>query len=145
MIANFVSSTLFLLLIQDVGLDACNCFNTRYHHSVASAAFERGLVLRDGVLCKPAKLEWDLSGVEPVARVTLSEGKYHQVKRMLAAIGAHVTALRRESVGTLVLSELGIAEGDARAATPEEAKRFCSMFPATPEVCDISMTEHCLK
>ena len=40
---------------------------------------------------------------EPVVQVTLSEGRYHQVRRMFAALGNHVTALHRDSVGGLLL------------------------------------------
>lgn len=46
------------------------------------------------------------------ARVTLQEGRYHQVRRMFAAVGNHVTALRRESFGRLSLED--VAEGQWR-------------------------------
>lgn len=46
------------------------------------------------------------------ARVTITEGRYHQVRRMLAALGNHVEALHREAVGALTLGEL--AEGEWR-------------------------------
>jgi 16S rRNA pseudouridine516 synthase len=50
-----------------------------------------------------------------VAELTLYEGKYHQVKRMFAAIGNHVVALHRESIGSLALGEL--PEGEWRELT----------------------------
>ncbi|APX93175.1 16S rRNA pseudouridine(516) synthase [Halomonas sp. 1513] len=56
------------------------------------------------------------------AELTLYEGKYHQVKRMFAAIGNHVEALHRESVGTLTLGEL--APGEWRELTPDEVAAF---------------------
>jgi len=44
--------------------------------------------------------------------IVLEQGKYHQVKRMLAAAGNHCTALRRSQIGALKLDELGLAEGE---------------------------------
>ncbi len=44
--------------------------------------------------------------------IVLEQGKYHQVKRMLAAAGNHCVALRRTQIGSLKLNELGLAEGE---------------------------------
>ena len=65
-------------------------------------AFAVGLVLGDGTKCRPARLE--ILG-EGRCLVTVTEGKYHQVKRMLASRGKPVTALKRLSVGALHLPE----------------------------------------
>lgn len=65
-------------------------------------AFAHGLTLRDGTRCLPAKLEL-LSRDE--CHVTVREGKYHQVRRMLASRGAPVLELRRLTVGGLALDE----------------------------------------
>lgn len=65
-------------------------------------AFAQGIVLADGTQCLPARLE--ITG-ESVCYVTVMEGKYHQVKRMLAACGKPVKHLRRLSVGSLELGE----------------------------------------
>lgn len=65
-------------------------------------AFEKGLVLKDGTECLPAKLE--LLG-DSRCLVTVMEGKYHQVKRMLASRGKPVTELRRLAVGQLRIEE----------------------------------------
>ncbi len=46
--------------------------------------------------------------------IVLEQGKYHQVKRMLAAAGNHCVALRRTAIGGLKLDELGLAEGEWR-------------------------------
>lgn len=68
-------------------------------------AFARGLTLGDGTLCLPAKLT-PLGGGECL--VTVTEGKYHQVKRMLASRAKPVLELRRLAVGGLRLGdELG--------------------------------------
>lgn len=56
---------------------------------------------------------------ERLARLTLHEGRYHQVRRMFAAVGNHVTALHRERIGGLALPD-DLAPGEWRAATREE-------------------------
>lgn len=68
-------------------------------------AFSAGIVLGDGYECLPAKLELLTGGVKYSACVTVSEGKYHQVKRMAAARGKHVTYLKRLSTGALKLPD----------------------------------------
>lgn len=86
-----------------------SCVEKRYYAKVdgeASAediiAFEKGIVLADGTQCLPAKLEL-LGGNECI--VTVMEGKYHQVRRMLASRGTPVIELRRLSIGELELGE----------------------------------------
>jgi 16S rRNA pseudouridine516 synthase len=44
--------------------------------------------------------------------IVLEQGKYHQVKRMLAAAGNHCVALNRAAIGQLQLSEMNLAEGE---------------------------------
>ncbi len=82
----------------------------------AAERFARGVALADGTICKPARLE--AIGPDRV-RVTLTEGRYHQVKRMIAACGAHVAALRRLSMGPLTLDP-ALPEGEARPLTADE-------------------------
>ena len=67
------------------------------------AAFAAGLALRDGTQCLPAKLEPLGTGE---SRITVCEGKYHQVRRMMASRGMHVTYLERQEEGTLTLGDL---------------------------------------
>ncbi|WP_295079311.1 pseudouridine synthase [Ruminococcus sp.] len=72
--------------------------------------FSEGLTLSDGETCLPAKVR-PSENSDKLAFVELCEGKYHQVKRMFAAVGNHVELLMRISVGSLVLPEkLGIGE-----------------------------------
>lgn len=66
-------------------------------------AFSEGIVLRDGLHCLPARLE-PLGGSECL--VTVMEGKYHQVRRMLASRGKTVLELKRLSIGSLELGAL---------------------------------------
>ncbi|MFD1802375.1 16S rRNA pseudouridine(516) synthase RsuA [Mixta tenebrionis] len=65
---------------------------------------------------KPAVLE-ALSDTE--ARLTISEGRYHQVKRMFAAVGNHVVALHRERIGAIAL-DAALEPGEYRPLTAEE-------------------------
>lgn len=82
----------------------------------AAERFPAGIVLADGTLCRPATLRrLDADRVE----VTLTEGKYHQVKRMLGACGGHVVALARVQIGPLALDPL-LAPGQARSLTTAE-------------------------
>ena len=67
------------------------------------ALFAAGLTLGDGTLCLPAKLEPQDPGK---SLVRVQEGKYHQVRRMMAARGMPVTYLRRIAEGGLVLGGL---------------------------------------
>lgn len=83
----------------------------------AEALFAAGTLLLHGERdpCKPALLVRD----GPTrASLTLREGRYHQVKRMLAAVGCTVTTLHRASVGPLGLGDLPV--GGWRPLTPDE-------------------------
>ena len=79
------------------------------------AAFADGLTLGDGTLCLPAKLE--ILG-EGESMVTVCEGKYHQVRRMMASRGLPVTYLERREEGYLTLADL--PRGQVRELTAEQ-------------------------
>lgn len=82
-------------------------------------AFEMGLEYGEEAPAKPALLEV-ISNIEPfMARVTITEGKFHQVKRMFHAIGKEVLTLNRIQVGTLLLDEQ-LEQGQVRELTDEE-------------------------
>ena len=81
-------------------------------------AFAEGLTLADGTRCLPAVLE-PLEG--SLCRVLVSEGKYHQVKRMFAAIGHPVVALERLRIGEVWLDS-ALAPGESRPLTAQEAE-----------------------
>lgn len=79
-------------------------------------AFRTGITLDDGYTCKPAHLE--IMAPNEI-KVTIQEGKFHQVKRMFAATGKTVTYLKRLSMGKLMLDEsLGL--GEYRSLTEDE-------------------------
>lgn len=82
-------------------------------------AFANGLLLEDGLACLPAKLEILSPGEESEVRITLREGKFHQVKRMLASRGAPVLYLERVRMGGLLLDP-ELPRGAFRFLTEEE-------------------------
>lgn len=80
-------------------------------------AVSQGILLRDGYQCLPGKLEL-LSG-NTAAYITIREGKYHQIKRMMSARGKPVTYLKRIKFGALTLDEQ-LDKGGWRALTDRE-------------------------
>ena len=84
-------------------------------------AFQAGMVLGDGLHCLPAGLEVLSAGESSEALVTLREGKFHQVKRMLAARGKPVQYLKRVRMGNLTLDP-ALEPGKFRFLTDEEWK-----------------------
>lgn len=128
-----------LLLLTNDGELAHRLLSPRYHvdkrylarvdgelSAADTEAFARGMTLGDGLECLPAGLE-----VLPdrVCIVTLREGKFHQVKRMLAARGAPVLYLKRLSMGPLTLDD-SLAAGAYRLLRAEE-------ISALYRVCDL--------
>ena len=77
--------------------------------------FEKGLVLDDGP-CRPAALH--ITGAD-TATIIVHEGRYHQVRRMIAAVDGHVTQLHRSRIGNLIMPS-DLKPGDWRAITQEE-------------------------
>ena len=82
--------------------------------------FKDGIVFLDGTTCKPAQLEiLDISPTESHASITISEGKFHQVKKMFLSVGVKVTALKRTHFGPWNLDD-NLQEGDYRPLNSEE-------------------------
>ncbi len=138
--------TVGLLLLTDDGELAHRLLSPRSHvdkvylagldQEVTSRdieSFAQGITLADGTLCKLAQLQkisreeaqrltgWEEAKLQEYqfAAVTISEGKYHQVKRMAAACGKKVCFLKRLSMGSLTL-EPALEEGSFRELTEEE-------------------------
>ena len=80
--------------------------------------FKMGVILEDGYLCKPANLNIIDNHS---CRLTISEGKFHQVKRMFLAFNLTVTYLKRIKIGGLPLDE-SLSLGEYRELTDEEVK-----------------------
>ena len=86
--------------------------------------FAQGPVLSDGLECMPADLKiLSVSDDDytSAAEITIREGKFHQVKRMFAAVGAEVTYLKRLSMGPLALDP-DLEPGECRRLTAEEVQ-----------------------
>ncbi len=93
-------------------------YYARHEGAAAEAdilAFRQGLTLKDGLNCLPAVLE-PLGPGE--SRITVCEGKYHQVRRMMASRGMPVTYLERVQEGSLSLADL--PRGQVRELSREE-------------------------
>lgn len=87
-------------------------------------AFSEGVSLGQGEMAKPAALEILTSDEISEIRLTIQEGKFHQVKRMFQSVGKEVVYLKRLSMGTLVLDE-SLPLGAYRALTREEIEQLC--------------------
>ena len=127
-------NTLGLMLLTDNGelahrllapkshVSKTSKFKSKYPVSEADARrFENGLVLEDGYETKPAKIELDGGGDS--GYITLVEGKYHQIKRMLEALDNKIIYLERVSFGPLKLDP-ALERGDWRYLSEDEIKQL---------------------
>ena len=83
----------------------------------AERRFAEGIVIDGGELCKSARLSADPDRMGGV--IVLTEGKYHQIKRMLEAIGNRITRLERISFGTIPLDS-SLSRGSFRELSAQE-------------------------
>ncbi len=86
-------------------------------------AFKQGVTLDDGYLTKPGELRIINSGESSEIELTITEGKFHQVKRMFEAVGKKVIYLKRISMGSLELDE-SLKLGEYRELTEEELSQL---------------------
>jgi 16S rRNA pseudouridine516 synthase len=84
-------------------------------------AFQHGVTLDDGYETKPGQLKILKSGIRSDIELTITEGKFHQVKRMFEAVGKRVVYLKRMSMGPLLLDET-LELGEYRELTDEEVE-----------------------
>ena len=82
-------------------------------------AFAEGVTLDDGYETKPGELKILKSGIRSDIELTITEGKFHQVKRMFEAVGKKVVYLKRISMGPLPLDET-LELGEYRELTDDE-------------------------
>lgn len=121
-----------LVLITDDGDFAHRMLSPRHHipktylarldkslSETAAEQFRAGPTLADGTVCQPAHLTVLEAGDTPLVEVIIYEGKYHQIKRMFAAVGCHVEWLKRIRMGGLALDDT-LAEGECRPLTEQE-------------------------
>ena len=85
---------------------------------------EAGVILEDGYKCKPARLEiLESSENKSRANIYITEGKFHQVKRMMKSLETTVTYLKRISIGELILDG-NLELGEYRYLTNEELDKL---------------------
>lgn len=123
-----------LLLITNDGELAHRLLSPKHHvtkrYSVTVAGeigreqqkvFESGMDIGDDKPLKPAKLVILTSGAVSKAEVYITEGRFHQIKRMFEAVGSRVLELKRLSMGSLLLDP-ELLPGQARELTEEEIR-----------------------
>ena len=131
--------TVGLLLITNDGNLAHRLLSPKHHVDKCYFAKVKGNVTKDdaekfaeGVnigtedepeITMPGKLDIIKSDDLSEIRLTIQEGKFHQVKRMFQAVGKEVVYLKRERMGSLVLDD-NLAEGEYRMLTEEELKNL---------------------
>lgn len=122
-----------LLLLTDNGPLGFQLLHPQYHIEKEYAVtvngplepthieeFQEGITFLDGTTCKPAKLKiLNSSLTESQALITLSEGKFHQVKKMFLSVGVKVTSLKRIKFGDFSLDP-NLAEGQYRPLNQDE-------------------------
>ena len=124
-----------LLILTDDGVFAHRCISPKSNIPKVYIAeldgivdetvireFEKGVLLKDGYLCKSAELRALKSNC---ARVIISEGKYHQIKRMFGVFGLGVVKLHRESIGNLKLPD-DLLPGECMELTDYDIKAHFS-------------------
>ena len=133
-----------LLLLTDDGQTAHRLLSPKYHVDKVyfarvegqvdgedCRAFGQGMTLGDGTVCRPAGLE--PLPAEHGCLVTLREGRFHQVKRMLAARGKPVVYLKRLSMGKLPLDP-ALDPGQFRLLTQAELAMLTDSFPTARQM-----------
>lgn len=85
-------------------------------------ALEEGVFIGKGEKTRPAQILWQ-EGDQ--CRIAITEGKYHQIKRMFHQVGTEVVYLKRLSMGSITLDER-LEEGQLRELTKEEVTNLCS-------------------
>jgi len=122
-----------LLLLTDNGPLGFQLLHPQYHVDktyqvevnglltpVHIQAFQKGIVFLDGTVCKPARLEiLSASPSLSQASITISEGKFHQVKKMFLSVGVKVISLKRVQFGEFTLDP-ELTEGQYRHLNQEE-------------------------
>lgn len=99
-------------------------YYAKFEGTLADDAIEctaKGLDIGEDEVSKPAKLEI-LSSDE--VKLTIHEGKFHQVKRMIKALGGEVIYLKRIAFGGLNLDDLNLKKGESRKLSKEEMEKL---------------------
>ena len=81
-----------------------------------------GVTLADGTVCRPAKVK-TVSDDRKTVSIVITEGKYHEIKRMLGVVGAGVVSLDRKRIGSLVMDST-LGRGEHRLLTQQEIEHI---------------------
>ncbi|MBM4762615.1 pseudouridine synthase [Bacillus sp. B15-48] len=92
-------------------------------------AFKQGVILDDGYHTQPGELNILKSGIRSDIELTITEGKFHQVKRMFQSVGKRVIYLKRIKMGSLILDE-ALELGEYRELTNEEVDKLMNDYGA---------------
>ena len=87
----------------------------------AAELVSSGITLSDGTVCMPADVRVLEDTDTPLVQISICEGRYHQIKRMFAAAGNSVTALKRTAMGALELDG-SLKEGECRLLSKNEVE-----------------------
>ena len=111
------------MVFGDILLSMVKVYYVEFEGELTEEGIQRikeGIVLGDGTHCKPALI--DVLSPKSV-HITIEEGKYHQVKRMIGAAGGTVTYLKRLTIGHIDLT--GIEEvGSVQDLSPDDIEAF---------------------
>lgn len=125
------------VLITDDGSFAHYILSPKHHINKTYLATTDGIIeniyieqMRKGMTCGdetflPAQIDLYANSDSPVYKITLHEGKYHQIKRMIASTNANLTALKRITMGSLDLDDT-LAPGECRELSNEEIQLITS-------------------
>lgn len=125
--------TVGLVILTNDGVSAHNLLSPKKHVSknyyfeiadeISSEQIcniEQGITLRDGYTTKPCKIEMN---TQKSGTITLTEGKYHEIKRLFGSQGNKITYLKRVSFGDILLDE-NLKESEYRLLTSSEEQYF---------------------
>ncbi len=85
--------------------------------------FAGEIVLADGTRCRPATVHVVEDGEQPLVEIGITEGRYHQIKRMFGTVDRGVLWLKRVAIGPLVL-DTALSEGESRLLTDDEIQEL---------------------
>lgn len=125
--------TVGLVILTDDGISAHKRLSPKSHaekvyyfetadsvNSETASEIEKGVLLKDGYLTKPCKVKLI---TQKSGEITLTEGKYHEIKRIFGAKGNKITFLKRISFAGIMLDE-SLGFGECRYLTQEEENLF---------------------
>lgn len=125
--------TVGLIILTDDGVSAHKLLSPKYHVektylyncaepllSEDKQQIENGMRLKDGTITKSSVIE---QFTPTSGKITLTEGKYHEIKRLFGAVGNKITYLKRISFGKIILDD-SLQEGEWRELTDDEKKFF---------------------